>query len=94
MRVRWTRGAEKNLDEIESYVAQDKPGAAVETVLLVIDTVCLLADNPAMGRPGRVEGTRELIISDTPFIVPYRVRNNVVEVLRVFHHSRKWPDKL
>jgi len=94
LRVRWTRGAEKNLDWIESYVARDKPGAAAETVLLVIDTVGLLAENPAMGRPGRVDGTRELIIPDTPFIVPYRVRNNVVEVLRVFHHSRKWPDRL
>jgi len=92
--VRWTKGAIKNLDEVESYIARDKPGAAVETVLKVIDAVGLLADNPSLGRPGRVAGTRELVIHGTPFIAPYRVRKNVVEVLRVFHRSRKWPDGL
>jgi plasmid stabilization system protein ParE len=47
--------------------------------------------NPAMGRPGRVSGTRELVVPDTPYIVPYRVRRNAVEVLRVFHAAGKWP---
>ena len=91
MQIRWTKGAERNLKEVESYIAQDKPEAAVKTVIRVINAVGQLAEHPAMGRPGRVEGTRELIITGTPFIVPYRVRKNTVEVLRVFHHSRKWP---
>jgi toxin ParE1/3/4 len=94
LKIRWSKGAEKNLDEVESYIARDKPGAAVKTVIVVIDAVGRLAENPAMGRPGRVEGTRELIIPGTPFIVPYRVRKNTVEILRVFHHARKWPEKI
>ncbi len=44
-----------------------------------------------MGRAGRVPGTRELVISGTPYIVPYRVRGGAVEVLRVFHAARRWP---
>ena len=51
----------------------------------------LLARNPAMGRPGRVPGTRELVIPNTPYILPYRVRANAVEILRVFPATRKWP---
>ncbi len=55
--------------------------------------VDLLTKNPAMGRPGRVSGTRELVVADTSYLVPYRVRANAVEILRVFHASRKWPNK-
>jgi toxin ParE1/3/4 len=45
------------------------------------------------GRPGRWPGTRELIIPGTPYIVPYRVKGPVVEILRVFHGARRWPDE-
>ena len=51
----------------------------------------LLATHPASGRIGRVPGTRELVITGTPYIVPYRVRGDAVEILRVFHGARKWP---
>jgi toxin ParE1/3/4 len=50
-----------------------------------------LAEHPAMGRSGRVPGTRELIITGTPYLIPYRVKGKVVEILRVFHGSRRWP---
>jgi toxin ParE1/3/4 len=46
-----------------------------------------------MGRPGRVPGTRELVVSDTPFILPYRVRDSAVEILAVFHGARQWPEQ-
>jgi toxin ParE1/3/4 len=62
----------------------------VETIARTVE---LLAQHPGLGRPGRVEGTRELVIANTPYVVPYRVRNNGVEVLRVFHGTRKWPQK-
>jgi toxin ParE1/3/4 len=54
----------------------------------------LLADNPHMGRPGRVPGTRELVVTRTPYIVPYRVRGDTLEILRVYHGARRWPDTL
>ena len=52
----------------------------------------LLPDNPHMGRAGRVPGTRELVIPQTPYIVPYRVQGEVIQILRVYHGARRWPD--
>lgn len=94
MRIRWLRAAEKSLDEIASYLAEDDLEAAARTVARIVDVIDLLAVHPAMGRPGRVVGTRELVVPDTPFIVPYRVRAKVVEILRVMHGARKWPTPL
>jgi toxin ParE1/3/4 len=47
---------------------------------------------PLMGRLGRVEGTRELVIANTPYILIYRVKLESVEILRVFHTSKRYPD--
>jgi len=93
VRVRWLRVALANLEEEADYIAEDNPAAADRLVQRIMRAVNLLAKNPAMGRPGRVSGTRELVVGDTPYIVPYRVRANAVEVLRVFHAARKWPAK-
>jgi toxin ParE1/3/4 len=93
VRVRWLRVALANLEEETDYIAEDNPAAADRLVQRIMRAVNLLAKNPAMGRPGRVSGTRELVVGDTPYIVPYRVRANAVEVLRVFHAARKWPAK-
>jgi toxin ParE1/3/4 len=91
MRVRWLRAALRNLDEEASYVASDSPAAARLVVQRVLEAVAQLAEQPSVGRPGRVPGTRELVVLKTRYIVPYRVRADVVEVLRVFHSSRRPP---
>jgi toxin ParE1/3/4 len=93
VRVRWLRRALRNLEEEADYIARDDPQAAaqVERIATLVD---LLATQPALGRPGRVPGTRELIVIGTPYIVPYRVREDTVEILRVFHGARRWPEKL
>ena len=83
-----------NLEAEADYIAEDNPAAADRLIQRIMRAVNLLAKNPAMGRPGRIPGTRELIIGDTPYIVPYRVRADAVEVLRVFHAARKWPSNL
>lgn len=54
----------------------------------------MLADHPNMGRPGRITGTRELIVTQFPYILPYRIRGSAVEILRVFHTARKWPKRM
>ena len=59
----------------------------------IVTSVEPLAAHPALGRPGRVPGTRELIASATPYLVPYRVRGESVEILRVFLGARKWPSQ-
>ena len=95
MRLRWTSLAERDLDEIARYVGQDSPAAAARVVLELIDQVeRLLPEFPSIGRPGRVLGTRELVIGDLPYIIAYRVRDRDLEVLRVLHTSRAWPGDL
>lgn len=94
MPVKWARRALANLDEEAAYLAQQNPQAAADLVDRIEEAVRRLSDFPAMGRPGRVSGTRELVVTDTPYIVPYRVRGQTVHILRVFHTSRRWPGRL
>ena len=91
MRLRWLRQALRNLDEEAAYIATDDPAAAQLVVERVLRAVAMLADQPALGRPGRVPGTRELVVPRTRYLVPYRVRGSAVEILRVFHTSRRLP---
>lgn len=93
MQVRWLKKALNNLDCEATYIAQDNPVAAQKVVKTIMDTVALLADQPAMGAPGRITGTRELVVPDTRYLIPYRVKNGQVEILRVFHTSRKPPEQ-
>ena len=87
MRVRWLRRALKNPDEEAYYIAREDPQAAAQVVERIARSVDLLATQPALGRPGRVPSTRELIIIGTLYIVPYRVRDDTVEILRVIRSS-------
>lgn len=91
MRVRWLRTALANLNAEAEYIARDNPEAASRVVDAIVTAVERLAEFPAMGRAGRVPGTRELVVADTPYVIPYRVRAGSVEVLRVFHAARRWP---
>ena len=95
MQVRWLPGALQNLDDEAEFIAQDDPAAARLVVQRIHDAVSLLADNPALGHPGRIHGTRELVVPDTRYIIPYRVRPrlNRIEILRVFHASRRLPQR-
>jgi toxin ParE1/3/4 len=93
VRVKWLRTALANLNAEAKYISQDSPAAAARTVAAIVHAVELLKQSPALGRPGRVPGIRELLVRDTPHIVPYRVRDDAVELLRVFHAARKWPSQ-
>ncbi len=94
MRLHWTRLAERDLDEIATYIETDNPAAAARVVLEIIDQVeTLLPEHPAIGRPGRMPGTRELVIRGLPYVVAYRVHGSFLEPLRVLHTSRRWPSR-
>jgi toxin ParE1/3/4 len=95
MQIKWLRKALKNLDDEAEYIAKDDPQAARLVVQRIVQTVLLLAENPSLGHPGRLPGTHELVIPDTRYVVPYRVRPRLqrIEVLRVFHTSRKQPER-
>ena len=95
MTIVWSSEAIADLAALRAYIEQDDPLAAQRIALHIIHNIeTLLPESPEMGRPGRVPGTRELVIPRTPFIVPYRLVGNAIHVLRIFHGARKWPDSL
>jgi toxin ParE1/3/4 len=91
----WSPEAIGDLAAIRAYISQDDPAAARRIVLAILTCVeDLLPAHPGAGRPGRVPGTRELVVPGTPYIVPYRVRAGAIQVLRVYHGARRWPQSL
>ncbi|MBP8310201.1 MAG: type II toxin-antitoxin system RelE/ParE family toxin, partial [Burkholderiaceae bacterium] len=76
-----------------AHIATDDPVSARLVVQRILEAVATLADQPALGRPGRVPGTRELVVPKTRYLVPYRVRGDAIEILRVFHTSRRLPNR-
>lgn len=91
MELRWTSAALGDLDAANEFVATQKPAAAARMAARVLEGVEYLLSHPNLGREGRVRGTRELVISGTPFLVVYAVSHDQIQVLRVLHHARKWP---
>lgn len=94
MKIVWTRRALREIDQAFAFVARDSPAAASVMVALIESRAAALAEHPEIGRPGRADGTRELVLSGLPYILPYRVRDGRIEILAVFHTSRAWPDHL
>ena len=93
MRIVWSRTAIDDLRAARAYIAEDDPAAAANVARRLIEATDMLADFPGAGRAGRVPHTRELVVSGTPYIVPYRVTGDVVEIVAVLHASRRWPDR-
>jgi plasmid stabilization system protein ParE len=92
--VRWTTPALRDLEFIGDHSERENSAAvAARIVTAILDHADNLAAFPHIGRPGRIPDTRELVVVDTPFIVPYRVRDAEVEILAVFHGARQWPEK-
>ena len=93
-KIRWLRLALADLDELMVYIARDNPEATTKVAGEIWETTRTLSNHPAMGKPGRVPGTREMVVTGTSYIVPYRVVANGVQILRILHGARKWPEKL
>lgn len=92
MKILWTLLALKDLDQLWGYIAEANPDAAQGVLKKIEEAVHSLRSYQNLGRPGRVKGTRELVIVGTPYLVPYRVKKNRVEILAVIHGSRRWPE--
>src|SRR5258708_34922928 len=93
MKIAWSPEAIEDLVSLRAYIAEDNPAAARRTVQHIVESIeQLLPDNPRIGRAGRVPGTRELVIPRTPYIVPYRLQRTTIQILRVYHAARRWPD--
>jgi toxin ParE1/3/4 len=91
MLIRWSTPATQQLAAAYEYSAADGEAAATEVANHIWDSVDIPARHPFAGRNGRVPGTRELVISGTPFLVAYRIEKNEVGILAVLHAAREWP---
>jgi plasmid stabilization system protein ParE len=91
MNVKWTIPAAEQLDQAYNYIAESNSDAAEEVAQHVIDTTEMLGKHPGAGRNGRVAGTREFFVPDTPFVIAYAVKDEVVWILAMYHGARKWP---
>jgi len=94
MKVVWSPRAIRHLIAIREYIEKDSDESAALAAARILDAIETLRTQPQMGRPGRLNGTRELVVFGTPFIVPYRVKHERLELLAVFDGRRQWPRKL
>lgn len=94
MKVVWSRRAIRHLVALREHIAKDSEQNAALVAQRILHSVALLQTQPGMGRPGRVAGTRELVVSNTPYVIPYRVRGEQLELVAVFHGHQKWPSRL
>jgi toxin ParE1/3/4 len=92
--VRWTRRASRRLEAIGAYIEADNPAAAARVIGAIALGAQRLGSAPGRGQPGRLRGTRELVVVGTPYIVAYRVHAADVEILTVQHGAQRWPDDL
>ena len=94
MNVRWSPQAIRHFVSIREYIARDSEASAAAVATRILGAVELLGIQPQMGRPGRLPRTRELLVSDTPYIIPYRVNQRQIELLAVFDGHRRWPSRI
>lgn len=91
MRIEWLTEATRNLTAQLEWLAERDPWAAIDVGDAVHVAVERLAEHPAIGRPGRIPGTRELVVVGAPYVIVYRVERTAVLVLRVLHGAQRWP---
>jgi toxin ParE1/3/4 len=91
VRIEWLPDAEQGLAAQLEWVAEHNPWAALDMGDAIHAAIARLADYPAIARPGRVAGTRELVVVGTPYIVVYRVEPSAVVILRILHGAQLWP---
>lgn len=84
MQIKWLKKALINLEHSAEYLQEQNPQSARDFIQEVHDVMELLKTNSAIGQPGRVFGTRKLVLQKFPYLIPYRVKNNCIEILRVF----------
>ena len=92
MQIIWTEPAAKAMEQIQDHIANDNPAAAYEIAVTIRVAVQNLSLHPKIGRTGRIINTYELVISDTLYIVAYKIKSKEIHILSVFHTARIWPE--
>ncbi len=91
MEIRWSPQAAEDLERIANYIRQDSPETAERVALALYEGVGRLREHPYSGRPGRAQGTRELVYPDPPYLAVYGVRGEAIEILTILHSRQRWP---
>ncbi len=91
MKLIWTKQSIEDLIEARAFIEEHDSRAAAELAKRLLRAAERLLQNPNLGRKGRLSGTRELVVPKTPYLIPYRIHQNNIEVLRVFHGRRRYP---
>ena len=94
MTIVWSPRAIEHLAHLRAYISRDNPKAANRIASALLEAVERLAELPSLGRFGRVADNRELVVPGTPYVIPYRLRGDRLEVIAVFHGRQKWPKRL
>jgi len=92
LKIIWSPEACADLDRICDFLLAEQPSSALQTLDRIEERVEALRNHPGLGRPGRVAGTRELIASGLPYVIPYRVKSGRIEIVRVLHAARLYPE--
>ena len=90
MKLRWTIPAVQDLKELHAYIADRNPAAVIRMAHLLRSHAEGLSAHPHKGRPGRIDGTRELVISGTSFVIAYRLADDFIDILAIRHGARNW----
>jgi toxin ParE1/3/4 len=88
MRIRWAPSAAADLEHIFEYLQTHSPSLARSTVIKLYEGIRSLRALPHLGRPGRKEGTRELVFAPLPYVAVYRLKDQFIEVLRIYHGAQ------
>lgn len=91
--VVWSPRAIGHLADLRAYITRENPDAARRVAMTLLAAVERLAEWPNLGRPGRMAGTRELVVPGTRYVIPYRLRGNRLEIIAVFHGRQRWPKR-
>jgi toxin ParE1/3/4 len=90
--VIWTRQAAAQLSAAHEFIARDRRDAADRQLLLIYRAAESLGIFPEKGRPGRIPGTRELVVVGTSYLIAYRIRESSIRILGILHGARRWPE--
>jgi toxin ParE1/3/4 len=91
MRIRWTTDSADDLERICDSIKESRPDSPRRIAASIIQSIETLNSFPNRGRPGRIEGTRELVFVSLPFVAIYEVHDDEVQVLRILHGAQQWP---
>lgn len=93
--IEWTEQATRQLDQAHDYIVlSNSEEVAARIMMQIVTAVQQLASFPMSGRAGRIRGTRELVIANTPFIAAYAIQKSHIVVLAIYHGAQRWPDVL